>query len=90
MIVKWNRKKALANRRKHGIGFREAATVMGDPLATTFPDPDHSQVEPRFLTIGMPSCGQLLVVSHTEERESIRIISGRRVTFAERRFYEEG
>jgi uncharacterized DUF497 family protein len=90
MILRWDRKKAFANRRKHGIEFHEAATVMTDPLATTFPDPDHSQGEQRFLTIGMSSRGRLLVVSHTEGRESIRIISARRVTLIERRFYEEG
>lgn len=47
----WDAPKAIANQRKHGVSFEEAATVFGDPLALTFPDPDHSVREARFLTI---------------------------------------
>jgi len=42
MQFKWDPRKDVTNHRKHGVGFREAATVFGDPLATTFPDLDHS------------------------------------------------
>lgn len=90
MLFEWDRRKEAANRRKHGVGFGEAATVFGDPLATTFPDIDHSQSEQRFLTVGASLGGRLLVVAHTESRETIRIISARPVTRRERRFYEEG
>lgn len=76
--------------RKHGVGFREAATVLEDPLSTTFPDQEHSGAERRFLTIGMSVRDRLLVVAHTEEDEMIRIISARRATRQERKFYEEG
>lgn len=38
----WNPTKADTNRQKHGVGFDEAATVFGAPLAGTFPDFDHS------------------------------------------------
>jgi uncharacterized DUF497 family protein len=40
MEFEWDRKKAAANERKHGVPFQEAATVFGDPLAITFADPD--------------------------------------------------
>jgi uncharacterized DUF497 family protein len=82
-------RKDAANRRKHGIGFREATTVFGDPFATTFPDMDHSISQQRFLTIGASVGGRLLVVAHTETEENIRIISARTVTRSERKFYEE-
>jgi len=74
---------------QHGVGFREAATVFGDPLATTFPDADHSISEHRFLTIGATVSGRLIVVAHIESDDIIRIISARVVTRHERRFYEE-
>ena len=77
------------NRRKQKLGFREATTVFGDPLATTFPDVDHSASEQRFLTIGVSVSGRLLIVAHTERWEAIRIISARPATPHERRFYEE-
>jgi uncharacterized protein len=89
MEFEWDPRKEAANRRKHGVGFREAATVFGDPLATTFPDVDHSISEQRFLTIGASANGRLVVVAHTESQEMTRIISARPVTRRERRFYEE-
>ena len=89
MEFEWDRRKDAANRQKHGIGFREATTVFGDPFATTFPDIDHSTSEQRFLTIGVSAGGRLLVVAHTETEESIHIISAKAVTRSERRFYEE-
>jgi hypothetical protein len=49
----WDPEKAASNRRKHEVTFQQAATVFADPLATTFPDPDHSLREHRSVTIGM-------------------------------------
>ena len=90
VVFKWDSGKAAANLKKHGIDFHEAATVLDDTLSTTFPDEDHSSIEARFLTIGTSSRGRLLVVAHTQEVETLRIISARRATRHERRFYEEG
>jgi uncharacterized DUF497 family protein len=89
MEFEWDPRKDAANRHKHGVGFREAATVFGDPLATTFPDFDHSISEERFLTVGASARGRLLVVAHTDGEGTIRIINARPVTRSERRFYEE-
>jgi uncharacterized DUF497 family protein len=89
MNFEWDPRKDAANRRKHKLGFREAATVFGDPLATTFRDVEHSEFEQRFLTIGTSVSGCLVVVVHTERREAIRIISARPATPSERTFYEE-
>lgn len=90
MEFEWNPRKEAANRRKHGVRFREATTVFRDPLAATFPDIDHSVSEQRFLTIGASVRGRILVVAHTESQGKIRIISARPVTRRERRYYEEG
>lgn len=90
MFISWDPNKAEANIRKHGVDFREAATVFRDPLSTTFPSEDHSAGERRFLTIGTAATTRhLLVVAHTEEEDSIRIISARRATRRERRLYEK-
>jgi uncharacterized protein len=89
MEFEWDPRKDAANQRKHSVSFREATTVFGDPLATTFPDSHHSASEPRFLTIGASASGHLIVVAHTEEERTIRIISARAVTRSERKFYEE-
>jgi uncharacterized DUF497 family protein len=42
MRFEWDPAKARKNLKKHGVAFTEAATVLGDPLSETFPDPDHS------------------------------------------------
>ena len=91
MRFRWDSTKAAANDRKHGVSFREAATALRDSLSATYPDVDHSQAEPRYLTIGVSGQGKVLVVSHAEgeDDEEIRIISARLATRRERRFYEE-
>jgi hypothetical protein len=85
----WDPGKARKNRRKHRVSFEEAATVFGDPLALTFPDPDHSETEHRFITVGISSAKRVLIVAHTERGETLRIISARKVTERERKHYEE-
>jgi hypothetical protein len=90
MEFEWNPEKAAINLKKHNLSFQEAATVFDDSLSVTFPDPDHSMGESRYVIIGMSRSGQLLVVSHTDRENRIRIISARRATRQERRFYEEG
>ena len=49
MDFEWDPEKAKANELKHDLSFPEGASVFGDPLAITFPDPDHSVVEGRYL-----------------------------------------
>jgi uncharacterized protein len=86
----WDPEKATLNARKHGVSFEEASTALRDTLAVTGSDPDHSLDEQRFVTFGVSSHDRLLVVSHTEEEDVIRIISARLATRQERKIYEEG
>ena len=90
MEFEWDNNKAITNLQKHGVSFAEATTVFGDPLSTTFPDPDHSIDESRFITIGLSTGGKIIILSHTDREERIRIISARKATRKEQRFYEEG
>jgi hypothetical protein len=79
--------KAAANLSKHGVAFADAEGVLEDPLALTVPDPG-AEGEPRFVSIGMGSAGELLVVVYTERGAEYRIISARRPTRKERESYE--
>ncbi len=90
MRFEWDSGKAAKNLRKHGVSFHEAISAFYDPLATTGDDPDHSEDEERLVTFGFSSAGRLIVVSHTERDDVIRIISARRATHTEREIYEEG
>ena len=86
----WDDAKAASNFRKHGVTFGEAATVFDDPLAVTLarpgpldrrgPVPDDRPVDG----------GRILVVSHTDRGDRIRIISAREATRREQKGYEDG
>jgi uncharacterized DUF497 family protein len=71
------------------VSFDEAASVFFESLSTTGNDPDHSFGERRFVTFGVSSAGRLLVVSHVEDGDVIRIITAREAIRAERKIYEE-
>jgi uncharacterized protein len=88
MQFEWDPKKTKNNVKKHGVSFEEAVTVFYDPLSATFDDPDHSGDELRFVTIGFSSGNRLLVVSHSDRGDVLRIISARSVTAYERNRHE--
>ena len=90
MEFEWDDAKAEANERKHGVAFSEAMTIFGDRLSVTGYDPRHADEEDRSLTMGTSLDGRLLVVSHTDRGDSIRIISARLATRRERKDYEDG
>jgi uncharacterized DUF497 family protein len=84
----WDDDKATSNLGKHGVGFEEGATIFNDPLIATISDPDHSEEEDRFISIGTSVQNRLLVIVHTFREERIRLISCRKATNAERKLYE--
>ena len=90
LSFKWDPRKASANEKKHGVGFKEASTVFGDPLAWFQPDVGHSQDEDRLRLLGRSSENRLIAVLFTDRGdELVRIISARLATSRERRKYEE-
>ncbi len=85
----WDPNKALGNVRRHQVPFEEAATIFDDPEFITVVDEAHSVDEERCITIGLSGIGRLLVVAHTERGDAIRIISARKATKNEEKFYQE-
>jgi uncharacterized DUF497 family protein len=90
MDFEWDDAKAESNERKHGVSFTEDMTVFADESSLTGDDPDHSADEERYVTMGLSTDGRLLVISHTDRGERIRIISAREASRTERRDYEDG
>jgi uncharacterized DUF497 family protein len=90
MKFEWDPNKARLNIRKHGVSFEEAVTALNDPMSATGNNPDHSINELRYITFGLSKHGRLLVVSHTDDGEIMRIISARLASRGERKIYEEG
>ena len=87
MLFTLDPEKAAVNLRFHGVAFSDAAGVFEDPLAVTLEDPD-AKDERRYVTIGLGSAGELLVVVWTERDNEYRVISARRATRKERHEYE--
>ena len=88
----WDPQKAHDNRDKHGVTFDEATTVFKDSQALSLFDPDHSETEERWITMGISEKGRLLIVIHTFREESdnaveIRIISSRKAAKHETKTY---
>jgi len=88
MVYQWDRDKATANLRKHGVDFADAVSVFSDDLAITVIDERFD--EERLITIGIEAFGRVLVVVYTWSSDEIRLISARKATRHEQKQYEEG
>lgn len=88
----WDGAKAGKNLEKHGVSFDEARTVFYDEFAIQFYDEKNAEWEDRFLLLGLSSEARLLLVCHCErgDGETIRIISARKATRNESRYYRGG
>ena len=89
MQIIWDEAKNQENIRKHKVSFEEAQTVFYDPEGKLISDPDHSVEEDRFIILGLSKMLHLLVVCHCyrENDETIRIISARKATKTETKYY---
>jgi uncharacterized protein len=88
MRITWDPAKAVENLRQHRVDLARAATVLDDPFAIRTEDPTHD--EPRFLALGATFTGQILVVVYVyTDNDTIRLISAREASRAERRRYAD-
>lgn len=88
----WNPAKAAANQKKHDVSFEEAQSVFYDDFAIQFFNAESSETEARFLMLGLSNKARVLIVCHCERGAGniIRIISARKATPNERKYYEGG
>jgi len=87
--LSWDARKSDTNVKKHGVSFDEARSVFLDERAKLIDDPVHSDTEDRFILLGLSSSLRLLVVCHCYRSSDyvIRIISARKATNIESKFY---
>lgn len=92
MIFDWDESKNAINQSKHGIDFYEASSVFYDEMAILFDDPEHFEIEDRFIILGLSSQANILIVCHCyrENDNVIRIISARKATKKEGDRYAKG
>ena len=89
MAITWDPQKAKANFRKLRIRFSDAETVLFDPMTLTIEDQIINQ-EQRFLSVGSDALGRILVIVYTYHGDTIRLISARKATSKERKYYDKG
>jgi uncharacterized DUF497 family protein len=89
MQIEFDRRKAAANLKKHGVSLVDAADTLLDPLAFVRED-DSAEGEARFVLVGRSLEGRVLVVCYTLRGECVRLISARKATRKEERQYAEG
>jgi len=91
LTFEWDDRKSRANRTKHGISFEEAQTIFMDENALLIHDPNHSEMEDRFILLGFSAKLQMLIVCHSYRKSDkiIRIISARKALSYERKQYQE-
>ena len=91
ICFKWDEDKNRTNQSKHGIDFKESKSVFYDTNAVEYFDPDHSEEEDRFLTIGLSAKTRLLIVNYKfsefDDYDVIRIFSSRKATKNEKKQY---
>lgn len=88
MKFEWDKKKAKANIKKHGVRFSDASQVFEDDFALTKED-DSSENEQRWVTLGLTDEGCLVVVWTERTNAITRIISARNATAHEKKTYQK-
>lgn len=81
----WDEAKRRLNLRNHGIDFADAEKIFRG-VTFTAEDTREDYGGQRFLTLGLLE-DQVVSVAHTEQGDEIRIISIRKATKHEARFY---
>ena len=92
IVFEWNTLKAASNLKKHGVSFAEAQSAFYDEQALVFDDVE-SVGEERFILLGMSNLFRVIVVVYCERGDHghvLRIISVRKATARERRYYQGG
>ncbi len=87
MKIEWDETKRQSNLKKHGFDFRDAAQVFAGEIVTV-EDARYKYDEDRFATLGLLQ-GRIVLIIHTEQDDTIRVISMRKATKFEERTYDQ-
>jgi uncharacterized DUF497 family protein len=82
----------IQRKKKHGISFDEAKTLFYNEYSLIYDDPDHSEIENRFIIVGFSSKANLLLACFCERSQGnvIRIFSARKLTKQETKNFNKG
>ncbi len=83
----WDPNKNKKNKKKHGVSFQDATSLFDDPKLFTKQDTHHDYGEDRFHSVGKSDIGPLSVV-HTPRGDETRLISARKPSNKEKKWYK--
>lgn len=83
----WDTGNSEKNWRHHEVRQAEAEQVLLNRPLVFVPDAKHSRAEPRYFTLGRTDSGRELAIVFTIRSKSVRVISARPMSRAERRAY---
>ena len=87
MKFEWDETKRQTNLRDHKLDFADAEIVFSG-ITFTFEDERFEYGEDRFITLGLLR-EIVVVIAHTERKDTVRVISMRKATKNEQRLYFE-
>ena len=88
MVFEWDDTKRKLNIKTHGIDFFSASIIF-DSYTLTIQDDRFDYGEERFVSFGVLE-GRVVAVVHTENEDSIRIISIRKATkYEEQKYFSQ-
>ena len=85
MNFEWDENKNEQNIKKHGISFEAAVTIFAGQPVTVRDAREYNEI--RHNSIGEMEGTVVIVVTHTDRKGTIRIISARRANKKERNRY---
>lgn len=85
LVFEWDSEKARLNKLKHKVSFETASNVFFDENRIELRDDEHSFDEERWQVIGRVD--DVLFVVYTERKNKTRLISARKATLKERKWY---
>lgn len=89
MEFEWDKGNSGKNK-KHGVSDEESEEIFSDSNKAKYPDPKHSNTEPRYVLTGQTRNRRQLFIIYTIRKNRIRIISARDLNKKkERHLYEE-
>jgi uncharacterized protein len=85
----WDETKNAINRSKHDVDFRDAVKVFEDECRLEREDTRADYGETRIQVLGGTVFGMLFVVYTEREGDTVRLISARAATKAEKKMYNQ-
>lgn len=84
----WDESNKQKNWDKHQVDFKECEEVFSNRPLKTYRDVTHSQMEDRFIALGLTNKKRKLCLIFTIRKSKIRVISARDMSRRERNLYE--